>query len=209
LIQDLLAIAMTGSRLNEQRALQARRGMEVKLEKIVARGAPRKGKAGFVNHPAVTLFGTAFAWTMATPAAVIKRDLGALVQSIVLDSHQVERPDTLLLPPAAYAIASEVSFAPNNPTSVLEVFLRQSPYIRQIDQWIQLEGAGVGGADRIVCYRRGADVAEIGIPLEYDEMPPEVRGLEFIVHAHMRVAGAIIRRPMAIRYADGTFDATP
>ena len=208
-MQDLLSIAMSGSRLNDERALQARRGMEVKLEKIVARGAPRKGKAGFVNHPAVTLFGTALAWTMSTPAATIKRDLAAIVQSIVLSTSQVERPDTLLLPTNAYAIASEVSFAPNNPTSVLEVFLRQSPYIKRIDQWIQLDGAGVADADRIVCYRRAPDVAEIGIPLEYDEMPPEVRGMEFVVHAHMRTAGTIIRRPMAITYADGTFDATP
>lgn len=206
-VQDLRAIAMTGSRLNETRAMQARRGQEAKLETVAATGVPQVGKTGFLNDANVDLFATALAWEMTTPAATIKRDLGAIVQNIVVNSNQVWSPDTLLLPTSAFAIASEVTFGTDNPRSVLNVFLEQSPYIRRIDQWVKLDGAGAGGIDRIVAYRRDKMVLELEIPQDYEEMPPEIRGMEFLIHTHLRTAGTIIRYPMAVQYADGVFDA--
>lgn len=206
-VQDLRAIAMTGSRLNEARAMQARRGQEAKLETVASTGIPQVGKTGFLNDANVDLFATALAWDMTTPALTIKRDLGAIVQNIVVNSNQVWSPDTLLLPTSAFAIASEVPFGTDNPRSVLEVFLATSPYIKAIDQWVKLDGAGAGGVDRIVAYRRDKTVLELEIPQDYEEMPPEVRGMEFLVHTHLRTAGTVIRYPMAVQYADGTFDA--
>lgn len=207
-VQDLRAIAMTGSRLNDARAMQARRGQEAKLEKVATVGLPKIGKTGMLNDANVDLFATALAWDMTTPASTIKRDLGAIVQSIVVNSSQVWAPDTLLLPTSAFAIASEVSFGTDNPEPVLSVFLRTNPYIRMIDQWVALDGAGAGGADRIVAYKRDKSVLELEIPQDYEEMPPEVRGMEFLVHTHMRTAGTAIRYPMAMQYADGTFDVS-
>lgn len=207
-IQDLRAIAMSGSKLNAARAMQARRAIEAKLERIACRGIPAIGRPGFATEGNVPLLGTAFNWTMNTPAQTIKRQLGALVQSVVTQSSDVWQPDTLVMPTDAYAIASEVSFGVDNGRSVLAVFLAENAYIRQVEQWTQLDDAGAAaGQGRIVCYKRVPEVLELEISQDYEETPPEVRGMEFVIHGHLRTAGTVIRYPMAMAYADGTFDA--
>lgn len=204
--QDLRAIAMSGSRLNLERAMQARRAIEAKLDKLAALGATERGGTGFVNNADVVLFGTALSWSLATSGRTIKANLNALVQKVITDSKETHIPDTLLLPPKAFAVANEVTYSDQVETSALKSFLQDSPYIRRVDQWTRLEAAGADGVkDRIVAYQMANDCMELEIPMEYEETAPEIRGKEFIVHASLRSAGTIVRRPLAMKYADGTF----
>lgn len=208
-VQDFRAIAMSGSRLDLARAMQARRAIENALEKIAAVGVAHKGTTGLANNANVPLFGTALAWDFTTPSATIYRQLNAIAAAVIVNSKQVERPDTLLMPTKAFQIASQVPFGNDaNPKSVLQAFLENSPYIRRVDQWVQLDGAGAGGTDRLVCYRYDPSVVQIEISQDYEEFPPEIRGLMFLTECHLRTAGTVIRYPLAMEYADGTFDTS-
>lgn len=207
-VQDLRAAAMAGTPLDTRRAMQARRGMEARMEKIGARGVAAKGKAGLINNSDVTVFGTALSWDMTTPALTIMRELHALSRAVNIASRETWQPNTMVLPPDAFAIASTVTFGSDSPRSALAAFLEVDPYIERVDQWQELDGAGASpGQDRILCYNDSPDVAELQNPVEYEEMPPEVRGMEFVVHGHMRTGGAVVRYPLAMLYADGTFNA--
>lgn len=206
-IQDMRAISMTGSRLDLARALQARRAIEARLEKIAIAGETSKNKTGFSNDANVTLDGTTLSWTMGSDPFVVKRQLSAFVSQIPITTQQVWIPDTLGVSPKAYEILNQLSFSAYNPRSVLSVFLEDNPYIKRVDQWYALAGKGADGVkDRIVAYKRDPMVLTMENPVPYEEFPPEVRGAKFLTGVHCRTAGCIVRYPMAMRYADGTFD---
>jgi len=134
-------------------------------------------------------------------------DLQRITQAVVIQSADTWEPDTLAMSHDAYAVASSVTFGSDSPISALAAFLRQSPYIKQVEQWAKLTGAGAGaGEDRLVVYKRDEDVAVLEIPQDYEEFPPEIKGLEFITYGHMRAAGVSVKFPLACQYADGTFD---
>lgn len=207
-VQDFRAAAMTGSRLNAARAVAGRRAIEAKLDKIAAKGDDRLGKKGFVNHASVPTFaGTAPAWSFATPAQTIFRGLNAIAAQVVTQTNQVEEPTAILLPTKAFQIVSGNTFGNDTPESILGAWLRTNPYgVRFADQWTELDGAGSGGVDRIVCYKRDPDVAEVEIPLEYLEHPPQMTGLVAVTECELRTGGTVVRYPKAMVYADGTFD---
>lgn len=207
-IQDLRAAAMSGSDLKGARAVQARRGMEAKFDRLAAKGDTKLGRTGFVNDANVPTFGgTAPNWAFSTPAQTMFRGLNALAAQVVVQSNQVESPDSILFPTKAFQILTGNTFGVDNEKTILRAWLENNPYgVRFADQWTELDGAGAGGADRIVCYRRDPAVVEVEVPQEYEEFPPEMRGLEFLIQCHMRTAGTVIRYPKAMVYADGTFD---
>lgn len=206
-VQDLRAIAMTGSRLNSARAMQARRACEAKLDRLAAKGGTEVGRTGIVNDANVPVHATAFDWSFNTPAQTIHRALNSLAAQIQTQSNQVESPDTILFSTRHFQIVTGISFGPDNEKTVLRAWLENNPYgVRFADQWTELDGAGVGGTDRLMCYRRDPAVVELEVTQDYEEFPPEVRGMEFITECHLRTAGTVIRYPKAMCYADGTPD---
>lgn len=209
-IQDLRAAAMSGSDLKAARAVQARRGMESKFDRIAAKGDVKLGRKGFVNDTSVPTFaGGALSWAFATPSQTIFRALNAIAAQVVVQTNQVEAPDTILFPTKAFQIVTGNTFGDDTAETILSAWLRNNPYgVKFADQWTELDGAGSGGADRIVCYHRDPAVVEIEVSQEYEEFPPEMRGLEFLTQCHMRTAGTVIRYPKAMVYADGAFDVT-
>lgn len=206
-IQDLRAAMMSGSRLLTIRPMQARRAIEAKFDRLAARGIPRIGKTGFINNPAVDASLTPVTLTMGSQAVTVFRYLNSIAAAIPVRSNDVERADSILFPTKAFQIIAGVMFGQDSGRSVLDVWLERNPYgVRRADQWTELDGAGAGGLDRIVCYRYDRDVAEVEVPQDYEEFPPEVRGLITRTECHMRSAGTVIRYPGAMQYADGTFD---
>jgi hypothetical protein len=124
-------------------------------------------------------------------------------------SNDVERPDSILFPTSLFQILAGVMFGVDSGRSVLSVWLEQNPYgVRRADQWTALDGAGANNSDRVVCYRYDPDVVQLEIPQHYEEFPPEVPGLVMRTECHLRSAGVVIRYPLAMQYADGTFDPT-
>lgn len=200
-IQDLRRAALSGNSLDAHRAMAVRMAFEQKVDSIAATG--EADMPGLLNHPNVPLVslptGT---WSGATSAQILA-DLNFFVQSIVNATKGVHAPNTLVLDTASFGIISQMPMSTDNTKTVLKTFLENSPYITDIDQWVKCDTANAAGnGPRICAFQRDPMVLELEIPLELEQLPPQPRGLAFIVNCHGRIGGVIMRYPFAAAYTD-------
>lgn len=205
-IQDLRRSAMAGAQLDTKRALATRRANEQAVDDIAAFGNADAGLGGFTNNANVPLVAPDNApWSSATPLEIIA-DMNKLADAIVAATLETFEPDTLLLDTASFGIinSTPMSSTGDSDNTILQFFLKNTPYIRNVDQWGKLTDAGAAGVTRLVCYKRDPEVLELVIPQEYEQFPPQARNLEFVIPTHSRIGGVSVRYPLAMAYMDGT-----
>jgi len=207
-IQEIRAAAKAGFPLTPKKANAARRAVMQKLEAIGFSGDTATGLVGFngnANATEVTLpaDGTGASTTFASKtAAQIIRDLNAMASAIVDATLGVEIPDTLLLPIAQYSDIATRQLT-NTEVTVLQFFLKNSPYIKSVGWLNQLKTGGAGSTTRMIAYRRDPDALTLEIPQNYEQLAPQERNLEYVVPCHMRTGGVIFYYPLAMAFADG------
>lgn len=203
-IQDLRAAALAGNQLDAKRAVAARRAIEASIDNIAAIGLPEAGMEGFVNNSNVPLIApTTGSWASAT-AAQILADMNKLVKSVVVATKQIHQPDTLLMDVESFELIAGLPTGTELTRTVLKVFLETNPHIRNIDSWYMLDTADAAGTGpRMIAYARDAEVLELEVPQEFEQLPPQSRNLAFVVPCHARIGGTVIRYPLGLAYMDG------
>lgn len=204
-IQDMRRAAKTGSQLDQRRANAARRSIEAKIDDVGALGDSAAGLTGFANNANVPLTPPITGgWSIGVTAANLALgDLHELVGDTFDAGRDMFNPNTVILGSSAYKYAVQTHMSVDNTTTVLNAFLRESPWITDMDVWHKLDTAGAGATTRAICYRRDPEVLTLEIPQDFEQFPPEARGLAFVVATHARVGGTVIRYPLAVRYMDG------
>ena len=205
-IQDMRRSAMSGSRLDNKRAMAARRAHEQAIDQIGAVGDADAGLQGFTNNtnvPLVTPVTGTWIGSAATPLQMIE-DMNELANSIVIATLETFTPDTMLFSTEAF---QRINTTPMSSTgdadkTVLRFFLDNNPYITNIDQWTKLSDAGAGGVSRAVCYKRSEEVLALVIPQEFEQLPPQAKNLEFVIPTHSRIGGVRVQYPLAMAYMD-------
>ena len=207
-IQDMRRIAFMapqgGGQLDVKRAAAARRAIEAAIDDIAAVGLPNAGFSGFVNNANVPLMALPTGnWAVASALQMIG-DLNAVTQRVITQTNQVEVPDTMLFPTAAFQIMTQTPFSTLSSYTVATWFLDNNPYIGELDQWIKLDKANAGGTGgRIICYRRDEEVVTLEIPQEFEQFQPQLEGMEYSIPCHARIGGVAFYYPLAAVRADG------
>lgn len=210
-IQEIRAAQMTGLPLEQRKANVARRAVEETIDKIAQSGDADHGLVGFLNQANASIYtvpadgtGASALWSAKTPDLIL-RDMNGISSFIVQNTKEVEQPDTLLLPIAQYTRIATTPWNSANASNVtiLDMFLRNNPWVKMVEPWYALAGAGAAGADRMVCYRRDPDALMLVIPQEFEQFPPQQRGLEFLIPCHARCGGVQVFYPLSIAYGDG------
>lgn len=205
--QELRSSIMSGANLDTKKANAARYGFELRVELIGASGNG-EGLVGLLNIPNANVYtvpadGTASSalWTAKTEDLIL-RDMNGVCNKSASLTNGIETPDTLLMPLDQYNLAATKRVT-NTTSTVLEFFLRTSPYIKSVIPWFRCKAAGSGATDRMVAYRRSPEKLNLEIPLEFEQNPPEARGLGVEIACEGRIAGVICPFPMSITYGDG------
>ena len=216
-IQEARAAAFANRPLDQRKANSAVRAMAQLLERIALLGDAPNNLTGLFNIPNAQVYavpnsaaGTPFGglatnWINKTPDEILK-DLNALVKTIRVNSKDVEQADTLIMPLTQHQLISTTARSSVSDTTILNFFLANQPStggIKQVIPVYRLSGAGVGGTDRFMAYAKNPDVLQLAIPQEFEQFPPQWEGLEMSIPCHMRTAGVLCFRPMAVAYGDG------
>jgi len=209
-----------GTNLSADRASAAVRAYEEFMDGVALRGVPpsgsTKGWTGLINDANVTAgnvaadgTGASTLWSTKTPDLIL-RDINALLTGIYTASLTVELADTLLLPVARLDYIATAARSSSSDTTILEYLRKNNTYtaitgapltIRAVRG---LETAGVGPSARMVAYRRDPTVVKLHLPMPHRFLPVWQTGpLVFDVPGIFRTGGVEVRRPKAMRYADG------
>lgn len=201
-IKELRSAQMAGENLNARRASAARRAIEEELDAIACFGSPENGIAdGFLNNPNVPSIVAAATWPLPTTPDDIIGDIGSAVQRIVNLTLGVEMPDTILLPTDRFALIATTRLTDSDRT-ILDFVRASFPMITSIEPWYRLDTAGAGATRRMVVYKRSPDILTQEIPSEFEQLPVQEMGLEFIVNAMASTAGTALYYPLAVDFTD-------
>jgi len=215
-INELRQAAEKGLKLPEVKARMARDAIERDIDELLAFGTLADaggnrgaiGLNGLVNNTLVedlTVLDGSY-WTTSLDPADMLADLNAIVVAPSNASANKFRSNALLLPLSHYNLASQTPWSALTGESVLAVFQKNNPHITSIMPWHKLDTVTTdqGGANkpRAIAYQKDPMTAEAVIPQEFEQMPPEMKGFEFLINCHARCGGVKIYQPLAFRYLD-------
>jgi hypothetical protein len=163
--------------------------------------------AGWVTADGTSLTAPAVsAWfNPATTAEQIIADLTAQDNFIVLASKGVVMPDTRVMAVSLVNLLSSRKMSTASDTTVLQYYLKNSPYIKNIEPWIYLDdgnGPQTSGYHRTISYKRDKSVLEAVVPLPFEQFAAQVEGFEFTIPVRAKVGGVKLYQPLGMLYAD-------
>lgn len=196
--------------LPQLKANTARRAYEELAQRTGMVGDTTHNLPGFINNTNVTAAsvvnpGSGTEFVNKTPNQIIF-DINDFMGDIFVDTLQVERPNTLLLPTAQWNYIATTPRADNSDTNILKWVVANSPFLASESDIIpitELAGAGSGSTDRMMCYDKDMDKVVMHIPMPLKFTEPQRKGRGFEVPGEFKIGGVEFRYPGSARYADG------
>lgn len=209
---DLRAAAFDNKPLNTKLASIGRNAILFKQDSLAIEGDAKNGYDGFINNPNVPIVSvTTGAWDTVgttTTGDQIVQDFQDIFDAIDSATKGTETPDRVAIASNVYAkLKNKRITSDGNATRLLDYLKDSFP---QVKEWISakcLNGAGVGGADRVVVYTYDEEAVMNVVPLEFTQLPEQWAGLAATVNMVAKSAGTVFFRPLSAAYADVTTPA--
>lgn len=207
---EMRLAARLGRPLSQQRAEAARGAIARQIDKLLSSGVTDSqsglGMEGLLTNADIVALGIVAGthWVLGTTAAATMIGLiNTTVQTIITATNETWIPDTVVLPTHSFGVFSQTPYGVDSDKTALKWFLENSPYVKSVTSWYRCNGAGAGGTtNRGIVYKRSPEVLEGVVPLQYEQLPPQARGLEMIVPVVGRAGGVKVYHPEACRYID-------
>lgn len=232
-MQELRAAMMAQLPLDVKKAMAARYAMALLVDEIFFyghadvtavqqtaghdAGGLEGGLVGLANLSNTTSFTTPTGgqssqlWRRKTPDEMVA-DMHGVVNNVVKQTFGIHRPDSMLLPLAAYNMAATRRMGDGSNQTVLDFFLSTSPYVKNVDPTYRLDQARSsnwsGTTGRAVVYEKNPDRLAGLLPLEFEQLPPQQLGFEIRTICHARIGGVVAYYPGSISYMDNITDST-
>ena len=210
-IQEMRASRMAGKSLDTRKAEAARYAIDRKTNEIAFAGDKEHKLMGMLssdnNIPLYTLatVETKTSWKDKS-AAEILADINGMFAYQSRITQDVERADTLALPPAVFIDISTRQI-PNTGYTVKRFLLENAPYLKNIITAPELSAENKAtnpyGVDVAMLYTNSADKFSLDIPIAFYQYPLQNRNLEVIVPCEERVAGIVLYYPLSALLAVG------
>jgi hypothetical protein len=208
-LQEVRAAAMAGKPLVTRKAGAAKRGHMAMENSIAWFGDSASGLPGFLSNANVSTVvipadgtGASALWSTKTPDQII-RDINLMTRTVHTVSKGVEFANTLLLPLEQFNLLFDTPRSSTSDTSIGKWVLDNNPHLDTIDWLEELNGTGPSGADQMAVYNRNPEKLTLEIPQDFEQLPVQERGLEFLVPTHHRVGGVIMYYPLSVAKASG------
>jgi len=202
-IFEIAAAQMANMSLDRLRGNAVKRAIEEKLNNVFWYGDTALSLYGILSYPWIPRYVFTNPIISATAADTIIAELNNYVNSISELTNGVESPDTLLMPTAPYNHIASTPRSATSDTTILEFFIRNNPYIKEVHPVAELTQAGPSSVHQLVAFRSGdMNVGKLVCPIDFRQLAPQERNLEFIVNAIARCGGFASMYPLAMCIGD-------
>ena len=210
-IQEMRASRMAGKSLDTRKAEAARYAIDRKTNEIAFAGDKEHKLMGMLssdnNIPLYTLatVETKTSWKDKSAAEILAAINGMFAYQSRI-TQDVERADTLALPPAVFIDISTRQI-PNTGYTVKRFLLENAPYLKKIISAPELmdknREMNPYGENVALLYTNDAEKFSLEIPMAFYQYPLQNRNLEVIVPCEERVAGIVLYYPLSALLAVG------
>ena len=205
--QDLRTARMQGLfDLASEKAQDAREAHDRTLDDLIRSGNAAAGLDGVVNQPGIIVANAVNGdWqNVATTGAEIVADITTAINTIMNGSTAVEVPNTVLFDVASWTLISTKVHLPAASDRTILSFLREAfPMIQRWDWEPGLSDVSAVGAASMLVYRNDPMRIRAVVPMLMQAVPPEQRGLSFILNFETRFGGVMTPKPRSVLRLDG------
>lgn len=213
--KEIDAWLFAGQSIDTGDANTARRKVDEFVDQIILNGDEQNGLYGLLsnpNVPTITLKAGAdseIKWSKKT-LDEIKADVQSLIDKVFENTKgprggQTVVPDTIKIPREAFLFLSTKRVSDQTKETWLEalkvLFAPQGLVNWEVCN--SASGAGVGGKDRVLLYKRSEENLFSIVSEPFRILPAQYQGLTVTYNCFGRTAGVVFRRPLTAVYADG------
>ena len=207
-LQELREAQFMGIPLDQELGNTVRRGVEEFAQSVAFLGDADHNLPGFLNNANIPAANAPTGTWSGASADNIIADVNFGITEVYEESATVHLPDTVLVPPAQFALLSTTLVGTEHNRSLLDVLRTSNVYYARtglpltIMPLSELEGIGAGSTDRMVVYEKNRRNLEFFFPMPLQFVAPQPRGLNVLVPGEFRVSGTAVRYPGAARFVD-------
>lgn len=215
-LEEVNVASMLGMPLTSLKGDAARETSMLMQYDLALIGNTRKGMQGLLNSTAVVSglvalnAGAASRLWSAKTSNEILGDVDDLLTGGYIASKTVELADTLLISPERMSYLNRRTVSDTNSETLLSFIKRTNIYTMTTGQQLTIRAVrwlstlGAGATQRMVAYKRTPRTLAFHLPMPHRFLPVWQNGpMNFLVPGIFRTGGTEIRRPGAVRYADG------
>lgn len=213
--QELRAAISAGIPIDVKKAMACRYALALAIDEVIFYGNTEGGLPGLATLSNTTSFTVANGqqgsklWRKKTPDEMVA-DLHGVVNQVVKSTFGIHRPDSMILPLAAYNLAATRRMGDGSNQTVLSFFLATSPYIQNVDPSYRLDAAQAANwsasVSRGIVYEKNAERLSLVLPVEFEQMPPFQKHFVTETACWARTGGVVTYYPGSIAYLDGVTD---
>jgi hypothetical protein len=218
--QDIRKAMKAGRSLSSEKGEAARQAMDQTMNEVAWFGSRKHGIKGVLEtknanivvpaNAAAAPNGAGWNSTSGKTADEILADLHNLYQASRTASNDIERVDTIVIPPDPFGYINTKRIG-DTTTTILAFFRANHPDVRLITTATELTnvpaasrpGGGATDANVAMAFVRSLSKISHQIPLMFTMHEVQKQGLESVVPCEGRTGGVIVHRPVSVSFMCG------
>lgn len=206
---EIRAAAATGVPIRSQKAVLAKKGHDITINRIAWFGDVDAGLPGFLTNPNIPIYtvpsdGTGSSKTFAskTPDQII-RDMTGIVNIVRTQSKDVHRATELWMPLDQYTFINSTPRGTYGADSILKTFQTNNPGVTVIPVLELANVPNFANTNVMVAIENSEENLQLVLPMAFKEYPPQPNNLSWKVPCESRIGGVVIEYPFAMAIASG------
>lgn len=208
-VQEVRNAQFAHVNLSAMRAQQAKRAIDVRLNKIAWKGDSKAGIVGFLDNPNITTVTLTADGTGSKTAIKTKtveqmiRDMNAIIDAVPSATNQVENANTVLMAPVVYNTLAETRIPDSAGQTVLQFLKAVHPEVTRWMKVFELQGAGTDGSDMVVAGYFDPTYIKFENPTLFEQLPVQMKNLTYTINCIAQTVGVTVTIPAAFAKAQG------